>query len=109
MYSNKTLGEYRNKLSVTGKHPSWLNAHIRVFNRAWNKEYTFLPCAKCNYSLHVELCHIKDVALYEDSELLGTVNDKENIIQLCRNCHWEMGEGMIFAGMRTRSEILASL
>lgn len=28
-YKSKTIGEYRSKLSVVGKHPSWINAHIR--------------------------------------------------------------------------------
>lgn len=88
-YINKTIGEYRNKLSVKGKHQSWINSHIRLFAKSWNKDLTKLPCAKCNYTKHVELAHIKGISTYNDETLLSVVNNKSNIIQLCPNCHWE--------------------
>lgn len=95
LYQNKTLEEYRNKLSVKGKHPSWLNSHIRIFCRSWNKPLTKLPCANCGYNLHVELCHIKDVSSFSETATLIEVNSKENVIQLCRNCHWEFDNNII--------------
>lgn len=95
LYQNKTLKEYRNKLSVKGKHPSWLNSHIRHFCRSWNNSLTKLPCANCGYNLHVELCHIKDVASFPETSTLAEVNSKENVIQLCRNCHWEFDNNFI--------------
>ena len=90
MYQEKTIGEYRNLKSVKGKHPSWIHSHIRLFNRRWNKHLTELPCAKCGYSHHVELCHIKAVSSFNDTELLSTINHPDNNVQLCRNCHWEL-------------------
>lgn len=89
LYKNKTIGEYRNSLSVKGKHPSWVNSHIRGFARSWFKHLTKTPCAHCGYDKHVELAHIKDVSSFDDSALLSEVNSAENIIQLCPNCHWE--------------------
>ena len=94
-YQNRTVGEYRNMLSLKGKHPSWAHSHIRLFNRSWNKDLIQLPCAKCGYSKHVELCHIKDVASFSDDALLKDINSKENVIQLCRNCHWELNNNLI--------------
>lgn len=88
-YTNRTIGEYRKKASVAGKHPSWLNSHIRLFARSWNKELLKLPCAKCGYSEHVELAHIKGISTFSDDSLLSNVNSVSNIIQLCPNCHWE--------------------
>ena len=88
-YKNKTLGEYRNKLSVKGKHPSWINAHVRSFARSWHRDLTQLPCAHCGYTKHVELAHIKDIVSFSDECLLSEVNARNNIIQLCPNCHWE--------------------
>ena len=41
-------------------------------------------------SSHVELCHIKAVSSFPPETLLKTVNSKMNVIQLCRNCHWEL-------------------
>lgn len=92
-YCNKTIGEYRNKLSVKGKHPSWVNSHIRLFAKSWNKELLTLPCAKCSYNKHVELAHIKAISTYSDDTVLSEVNNKLNLIQLCPNCHWEFDNG----------------
>ena len=85
----KTIGEYREVLSVKGKHLSWLHAHVRNFARSWNKHLSNLPCANCGYDLHVELAHIIPVSSFEDSALLSEVNSEKNLLQLCRNCHWE--------------------
>lgn len=95
-YQTKSLGEYRNKISVKGKHPSWVNSHIRLFNRSWNKDKTKLPCANCSYKLHVELCHIKPIASFPDTSLLSEVNSPSNVVQLCRNCHWELDNNYLF-------------
>ena len=92
-YQNKTIGEYRNMSSVSGKHPSWIHAHVRLFARNWNKDLRKIPCAKCGYKKHVELCHIKDISSFHDDALLSEVNSINNIIQLCPNCHWEFDNG----------------
>ena len=88
-----TIGEYRNKESVKNKHRSWLHAQIRYFARSWNKDLVESSCAKCGYDLHVELAHIIPLADFEDSIKLSEVNSKQNLIQLCRNCHWEFDNG----------------
>lgn len=94
-YKFKTLAEYHEHLSVKGKHSSWKNSHIRVFNRAWNKNLTLLPCKNCGYNKHVELCHIKSVSSFPKTATLGEVNAATNNIQLCRNCHWEFDNGLL--------------
>lgn len=88
LWKNKTIGEYRNKLSVKGKHKSWANAHIRHFAQSWfKKERT--SCESCGYDKHVHLAHIKAVSTFPDTALLSEVNARENIRILCPNCHWE--------------------
>ena len=94
-YRFTEVGEYRNKLSVKDKHPSWANAHIRGFARSWLKHLTVLPCKNCGYSKHVELCHIKPVSSYPDTATLSEINDESNVIQLCRNCHWEFDNNLL--------------
>lgn len=94
-HKNKTIGEYRNMLSVKGKHVSWAHAHIRSFNRSWNKILTKLPCQNCLYCKHIELAHIKPITSYEDHITLSEVNDPENILALCPNCHWEFDNGYL--------------
>lgn len=88
-HKNKTIGEYRQAMSVRGKHPSWYHAHVRNFARSWLRHLTLRPCQACGYDKHVELAHIKPVSGYPDTALLSEVNSPENVIPLCRNCHWE--------------------
>ena len=85
----KTLGEYRRRESVKGKGSSQINSHIRLFARKWFKDLAMLPCARCGYDKHVQLAHIKAVSDFSDDDRLCDVNSKENIVQLCPNCHWE--------------------
>lgn len=90
-----TLKDYREKISVKGKHPSWINSHIRSFNRSWNSVLTEHPCQKCYYLFHVELCHIKPIASYPIDTKLSVINDPNNILVLCRNCHWEFDHELL--------------
>lgn len=84
---NQTMKEIRDKRKAD--HRSSLHAIIRGYARTWFKELTKTPCANCNYNKHVELCHIKAISSFPDSTLIREVNHKDNIIQLCPNCHWE--------------------
>ena len=92
---SKTLGEYKERDSVKGKHPSWLFSGVRGLNRSWNNSLTKKPCANCGYDKHVELCHIRALSDFPDTALLSEVNHPENNIQLCRNCHWELDNGLL--------------
>lgn len=92
---NRTLGEYKQKLSVKNKHPSWMFSHIRIFNRNWNKHLTKLPCQKCGYTLHIELAHIRPISDFPDSATLAEINQESNILALCPNHHWEFDNSFI--------------
>ena len=83
------LGALMNAKSVKEKHPSWKASYVRVLNRQWNKHLLKLPCARCGYSLHIELAHIRPITSFPPSATLGEVNARSNNVQLCRNCHWE--------------------
>lgn len=91
---NTRLGAFLRAPSVKNKHPSWKSAYVRMFNRIWNKHMLHLPCRKCSYFKHVELCHVRDITSFPLSTPVGIVNAESNIIQLCRNCHWEFDHGM---------------
>lgn len=88
------LGALMKAPSLKGRHPSWRSAHIRLLNRLWNKAMLELPCAKCQYALHVELAHIRDITAFPDSATLGEINAPSNVVQMCRNCHWEFDNGL---------------
>lgn len=90
-----TLGELQAALAVKGKHTSWKNSQVRVYNRNWNRDLTKLPCQRCKYSFHVELAHIKSLAEFSTGDLIKEINSPSNILVLCRNCHWEFDNGKL--------------
>lgn len=94
-YQSLTLGEYQSKPSVKDKHPSWINAHVRGFNRSWNKDLTKQSCEVCGYTKHVELCHIKPVRDFDSHATLGEINHPTNMRVLCPNHHWEFDNGLL--------------
>lgn len=101
---NKQLGmtifDLHNSLSVKDKHPSWKSSYIRLLNRTWNKELLTKPCANCDYDKHVELAHIRAISDFPPTATLGEVNAKENVIQLCPNCHWEFDNNQLDLNQR---------
>ena len=90
-----TLEDYQNKLSLRGKHKSWINAHVRLLNRSWNKDLIKSPCKNCHYSKHIELCHIKPITSFPKNAKIIEINSPNNIVPLCRNCHWELDNGYL--------------
>ena len=89
-----TLNDYWSKKSLTNLPKSSKNAHIRGLARTQHKNLTTLPCAKCGYDKHVELCHIKPLKEFDETSTIAEVNCRTNIIQLCPNCHWEFDNGL---------------
>jgi len=94
-YKNRTIGYYRSKECLKHLHKSSIHAHVRGLCRVWLKHLTKKPCKNCGYNKHVELCHIKSLASFTDDSLLKNVNSEENVIPLCRNCHWEFDNGLL--------------
>lgn len=92
--SNITIGEYRNRLSVKEKHPSWLHSAIRNFARnSYGKKNSL--CYNCGYNKHTEICHIIPIASFSDDTMICLVNSTDNLIELCPNCHWEFDHGLL--------------
>ena len=87
--STKTIGEMRHALCNRGRHPSWIHAAVRKHARYMHRVLLQRPCAKCGYTKHVELAHVKSLTAFPDETPLRVVNAAENVIQLCPNCHWE--------------------
>lgn len=92
---NLTLADYTKRDCIKNLHPSSRFAHIRGLNRSWNKDLTLLPCFICGYSKHVELAHIKPISSFSEQSLLKDINSKNNVVQLCPNCHWEFDNGLV--------------
>jgi rRNA maturation protein Nop10 len=52
-------------------------------------------CPFCDYSNHVELCHIKDIKDFDKNTKLKVVNSLDNLIYLCPNHHWDLDHGLL--------------
>ncbi|MEO1286206.1 MAG: HNH endonuclease [Chloroflexota bacterium] len=50
-------------------------------------------CERCGYKKHIEICHIKAIADYPLETPVSEVNDLNNLVGLCPNCHWELDHG----------------
>ena len=80
-----TLKTYR----IKEKNGAWVSAHVRRFNRYWNKELLKFPCQVCKYKEHIELCHIRSISDFPEQTRLKTINSPKNNLVLCPNHHWE--------------------
>jgi len=59
---------------------------IRSRARSIVKDIT--SCQQCGYEKHVEICHIKPISSFPLDTEIDVVNDINNLIVLCPNCHW---------------------
>lgn len=88
-YMQMTLGKYKEECKRNREAIRSVSCNLRYFAISWNKDLTKLPCAKCGYNKHVEMAHIKPIPDFSDDAILFEISGKQNIIQLCPNCHWE--------------------
>lgn len=52
-------------------------------------------CEVCGYDKHIEIAHKKAVSDFDDSATIAEINDINNLIALCPNCHWEFDNGLL--------------
>jgi hypothetical protein len=71
------------------------HAHIRgLARRAYLRSKKPRYCVLCGYRHHYEVCHIKPISEFSDTETVGKINSVDNLIALCPNCHWEVDHGI---------------
>lgn len=58
-------------------------------HRKYKAELLKPTCNQCSYNKHVEICHIIPISDFPKTTTLKEVNDRNNILFLCPNCHWE--------------------
>lgn len=79
----RTIGECVKSNNDANKYNS-IRRHARYsFNDIENKS-----CVRCSWPHHVEVCHIKPISDFNSNALLSEVNNPNNLILLCPNCHW---------------------
>jgi hypothetical protein len=84
----RSLYHEKSSLDIAGK--------LRGYSRQAYKRSNYpKQCANCGYSKHYEVCHIKPIKDFDDSATMGEIHNINNLIALCRNCHWELDHGML--------------
>lgn len=89
-WSTVTYGETKSKRNY--------QVHSRIRELARKKYYEanpILKCTNCGYDKHVEVCHKKAINSFDDSVTIAKINDIDNLIGLCPNCHWEYDNGLL--------------
>jgi hypothetical protein len=54
-----------------------------------------MECLACGYNLHVDVCHVRDVADFPLTAALAEVNAPSNLVALDKRCHWEFDHGYL--------------
>lgn len=52
-------------------------------------------CTACGFGLVVQVCHVKALSAFEETELVGACNAKENLVYLCPNHHALLDKGLL--------------
>lgn len=85
-----TYGEMKSKRKYQ------VNSRIREIARTlYQKSGKPQKCMNCGYDKHYEVCHIKGISTHSDDTLISEINDLDNLIALCPNCHWELDHGLL--------------
>lgn len=82
------------------KRTSWQNARSSIQKHARsvyfsNASHTHCCMNNCLYDIHIDVAHIKPVCEFDDSDTVGDINRKENLMGLCKNHHWEFDNGYL--------------
>ncbi len=87
LIDGQTLGDY---LSSALKKDANIYNRIRQRARLVALKELQKVCVKCGYSRHVEVCHKRPISDFPlDASIKDEINNIDNLIVLCPNCHWE--------------------
>lgn len=77
-------------LRYKNHHRSSAYALIRTRARVVMKKVgRYGVCEWCGYDKHTEVCHRKAISDHKPDDLLSEINNPNNLLALCPNCHWE--------------------
>jgi predicted restriction endonuclease len=88
---NPTLGEVEDNHNHRASAYSIVRIRARVIAKKNNMNF----CIACGYNKHVEICHIKPTSSFNKNTRLSVINSLDNLVSLCRNCHWEFDNGLL--------------
>lgn len=85
-----TKGEVRERTKDSQRMRIYITKHARMVYQKTGRAYS---CLACGYTLHVDICHIKDIKDFDDTVKISEINSPDNLITLCPTHHWEFDHG----------------
>lgn len=70
------------------------HAKIRQFARKEMRS-SERSCFACGYNKFVEVCHIIPIREFQANATITQINNRNNLVFLCPNCHWELDHGFL--------------
>ena len=89
---NKTYKQFKDR------YTDWWNSRVPIAKharRVYNKSDKPKECLVCGYNTHIQVCHIKAVADFNENTLIKEIHSWDNLVALCPNHHWEYDHGLI--------------
>lgn len=83
-WSKRTLGELQNSAKYQ-VNAALRNSARRIYRQSGRPQ----QCQNCGYSIHIEICHIHAINSFSEDTPISVINDPDNLVALCPNCHWE--------------------
>jgi hypothetical protein len=88
----------RTKGEVFSANRSWQSARNSIRKHAYSvyaQSGKPFKCVVWQYDKHVEICHLRSVSSFADSELIATINAPDNLVALCPTHHWEFDHHLL--------------
>jgi hypothetical protein len=90
LIDDKTYGELKGVTKY--QKNSRIRGHAR---KKYLKSNLTKCCVLCEYSTHIDICHIKEISSFPDNATIKEINDLSNLIALCKNHHWEFDHNLL--------------
>lgn len=86
IWNNVTKKELSIKRLDYQSRRSTIQRHARKVFKQSGKP---MVCVNCGYDKFVDVSHLKSVSSFDNEATFSEINNINNLIALCPNCHWE--------------------
>lgn len=90
-WSKITLNDFKNGRTLSNYHSRLRSLARKMYNKTDQPKC----CSKCGWKHHYEVCHIKPIKDFNENDTISTINNIDNLIALCPNCHWMLDHNLL--------------
>lgn len=78
----------KREAGIFNRNQKWSLHHVRTDAIEKKSRWGWDRCLNCNYDWAIDACHIRPIKDFPDGTLVRDINQKSNLVGLCKNCHW---------------------